>query len=289
MRLRADGIIREKTEPFIGVFGRLRIQTGKINAGAQQPRRSPRFQPTGMQMKLLPESRCQSNGRRITGTPAGKTPQAEVHLSRQKRSGRNHNALGFVQIAEFRLHTADCIPVQQKRSNLGLLDSEIRGKFQQPLHGALISDFIALGTRRPDRGSLGPVQHSELNGRSIGNLSHCPAEGIDFAYQMTFRNAADTRVAAHLGNMIKVDGQHQSGCAKPSRGISRLAGGMSAADHDNIIIFFRHIPISFSFDNPVIYRPFPLFSSVRQLFFAIYIIPAIENGVFFLKNVLYCS
>jgi hypothetical protein len=57
---------------------------------------------------------------------------------------------------------------------------------------------------------------------------------------MTFCDPADTGIAAHLCNMVQVDGQHQRFCAASGGSESGFASGMTASDHDNIIKIIFH-------------------------------------------------
>jgi hypothetical protein len=119
------------------------------------------------------------------------------------------------------------------------MDDEVFGFFQLEFHGFLIADLVALGARRPDCGAFSHVEHSELDGSRIGYFSHAAAERVDFTDNLSFRNSAYGGITAHLGDVIHVYCEEERPCAEPRSGVGGLAAGVSATDHNNIIIILN--------------------------------------------------
>ena len=78
----------------------------------------------------------------------------------------------------------------------------------RPISAVLLADwphefqpwpcYSGAGDGATHRGSLGAVEHPELNPGSVDGPAHDTIEGIHLAHQLTFGEAADGRVARHL-------------------------------------------------------------------------------------------
>ena len=55
----------------------------------------------------------------------------------------------------------------------------------------------------------------KLDAGRVRNFAHHPAQGVDLAHQMTLGNPANRRIAGHLGNQIRVHGDHGGLQAQP--------------------------------------------------------------------------
>jgi hypothetical protein len=82
--------------------------------------------------------------------------------------------------------------------------------------------------------ALGAVEHPELDAGGVDDLAHLAAEGIDFADNLAFGNAADSGVAAHLCHGVSAHGQEGGAEANAGSGESGLDACMAGADNDNI-------------------------------------------------------
>lgn len=88
--------------------------------------------------------------------------------------------------------------------DFGLLDFQVGLGFEDLAHFEAIGLLVALGAGRPDGGAAGSIQQSKLNADGVSDLAHDAAESIDFADQMTLRNASDGGIAGHLRDKIDV-------------------------------------------------------------------------------------
>src|SRR5438270_4441465 len=123
--------------------------------------------------------------------------------SAKKRSRSNHNRFGSKIDSDIR-SDSDHLPIliRQNTAYRCLFQIQIRRAFQDGLHSELIRLFIALNARRPDAGSLGPIQKPKLQSCSIRISPHLPAKGIDFSDDMTFGQSAYGGIAGHLADRI---------------------------------------------------------------------------------------
>jgi hypothetical protein len=124
------------------------------------------------------------------------------------------------------------------------VDREVSGLADDPFYAWLrgylssnpltIKGFIGLSTRRPHGWATAAVEQLELETCRIDGTAHQPAQGVDFANQMTLRRSADRRVAGHVRH--RVDRQRaETDAATHSRGGPRgFDAGMSGAHHDDI-------------------------------------------------------
>ena len=91
------------------------------------------------------------------------------------------------------------------------------------------------GRAGPARPALGAVEQAELDAGRVGDPAHQAVERIDLAHQMALAEPADRRIARHLADGRGLVGD-QRGARAHARGRgSRLAAGMAAADHDDVI------------------------------------------------------
>ena len=61
----------------------------------------------------------------------------------------------------------------------------------------MLAHPVGLRTWTPHSRSLRLVQHSKLNGRRIGDLSHCTTKRINLADNLSFCYTAHGRIARH--------------------------------------------------------------------------------------------
>ena len=92
--------------------------------------------------------------------------------------------------------------------------------------------LVALRARRPDCRTTRSVQQAKLDADSVGNLAHDSAERIDFADEMSLRDAANGWVAGHLRDQIDVQRVERRLQPHACRGHRGLAPCVTRADHD---------------------------------------------------------
>ncbi len=111
--------------------------------------------------------------------------------------------------------------------------------------------FVALRAWRPDGGTAAGIEQPELDADCIRELAHDAAESIDFAHQVAFGDAADGRIAGHLGDEIDIHGDHGGVQAEPPTGPCCFAASVTAADHHDFILLLRHYLFC---DTPIVLR-----------------------------------
>ena len=78
------------------------------------------------------------------------------------------------------------------------------------------------------------VEQTELDADGIGYFAHDAAERIDLADQVALGDAADGRVAGHLGDEVQIHGDHGGAAAHAGGGAGGFAPGVSGADDDDV-------------------------------------------------------
>ena len=128
-----------------------------------------------------------------------------------------------------------------------LLDFQVGLRFQDFAHLEAVGLLVALGARRPDRRAAGSVEQAELDADRVRDLAHDAAQGVHLADQVPLGNAADGRIAGHLGDEIDVEGVERRLQAHAGCGHGGFAAGVSGADYDYIELFGegRHGQASF--------------------------------------------
>ena len=129
--------------------------------------------------------------------------------------------------------------------DLGLADVEAGLGFENFAHFDAIELLVALGAGAPDGGAAGGVEQTELDADGIGDLAHDAAQGVDFADQVALGDAADGRIAAHLGDQVHIHGDEGGLEAHARRGHGGLAAGVSRAHDHHIVLFSESHPILF--------------------------------------------
>ncbi len=114
--------------------------------------------------------------------------------------------------------------------------SQIRHNLEPSLHGQPVDSFVALGPGRLDRSAPAAVEEPELDARLIGEKAHQASESIYLPDEMALGQAADGRIAGHLGDGLEVDGHERGPEAHGARCRGRFAAGMPGSDHDDVEI-----------------------------------------------------
>ena len=101
--------------------------------------------------------------------------------------------------------------------------------------------LVALGAGAPDGGPAGGIEQAELDAGGIGDEAHDAAEGVDFAHEMALGDAADGRIAGHLGDALKRERDQSDAAAHARGGHGSFAAGVARAyDEDVELVGERH-------------------------------------------------
>ncbi len=161
---------------------------------------------------------------------------ADMDQAVEEGAGRQHDPPRRNAPAVTQHEPAD-MPAGIEQQILGrpLDDVEIRRFGQQFGDGAAIELAVGLGARPAHRRALAAVQDAELDPGAVDRPAHDAVERIDLAHQMPLAEPADRRIARHLADRRPLVRQQQRARPDPSRGRRRLAPGMPAANHDDVI------------------------------------------------------
>src|SRR5207247_2670743 len=118
-----------------------------------------------------------------------------------------------------------------------LRELQPRKSLEQRPHGAAVQRAIALGSRRPDGGTLRPIEHAELDRGAIGRPPHDAAEGIDLAHHRALRDPADGGIAGQVTDGVEVGGKEEELRTKPSRHDGRFCPGVDGVTKKNIVYY----------------------------------------------------
>ena len=97
--------------------------------------------------------------------------------------------------------------------------------------------LVALGARGPDGGAAGGVEQAELDADGVGDFAHDAAEGVDFADQMAFGDAADGGIAGHLRDQVDIERVEGGLQAHAGGGHGGFASGVAGADDHHVELF----------------------------------------------------
>jgi hypothetical protein len=122
---------------------------------------------------------------------------------------------------------SDGIPLP-KRSAASRLEGCFRAK--------LVSLFVTLGSRGPNGGPTGRIQHPKLDGRGVGIQAHETAKGIDFPHDLAFGLSTDGWVAGHLAERIEILGQEKGEATEATRSKGSLDASVASAEDDDVIL-----------------------------------------------------
>jgi hypothetical protein len=103
------------------------------------------------------------------------------------------------------------------------------------LHAELVGFLIALNAWSVDGGSLGSIEDTELNPRNVRADSHFPAEGIDFANDMSLRLPTNCGITAHLRDGVVIPGEQERAGPQAGSGKCGLDASMPCSANYDIV------------------------------------------------------
>ena len=176
-------------------------------------------------------------GRRVAGAPALVVRQADVDLAAEERADGQHHRARAELDAGLRDDSAHLLALHEQVGDFLLEQREVRLVLQHRANRLLVQHAIGLRARRTHRRTLAGIESAELDAGAIGGLRHRAAERIDLLDQMTFADAADGGVAAHLPERLDALRQQQGTHAHARRGQCSLGAGVAAAYNDDVEFF----------------------------------------------------
>ena len=175
--------------------------------------------------------------RQFSTTTSGNHGASDVHETIEEGAGSKHHSLGLEANTHLRDNTLDTgMILAEEELGHGVLPDEEVGSILE--HIAPCPDeptAIGLTARTPHRRTLRTVEHAELDRAAIGDDTHHASQRVNLANNLSLGNAADSRIARHLGNLIHIHRDQTSAHTKTGRSMCSLTTGVSAANHKDII------------------------------------------------------
>ncbi len=95
---------------------------------------------------------------------------------------------------------------------------------------------IALRTRTPHSWTFRAIEHTKLNGSSVGNQAHLTAKSIYLPDYLAFSYSTNGWIATHLSNFVHIHGNEQRARTHISRSTSRFTARMTSTNHYNVVL-----------------------------------------------------
>ena len=160
---------------------------------------------------------------------------ADKNPPAQKGAGRDDDRAGAVLRAEAG-GEQKAVPVARKIGDFRLIEREVLGGFQPPLHVPAVGAAVDLGAQGMNRRPLAAVEHAGLQHIGVGRHPHLAAERVDLPHQVPLGGAADAGIAGHIAHRVEIDGEHGGFAPQPRGGERRLDAGVSRPDDRHFII-----------------------------------------------------
>ena len=176
---------------------------------------------------------CASSSRQLSS--------AYVHQAVQKCSACYHHASGLYRNVHIGKYAGYLLVFHQQLLYLILPDAKVGSVLENLTPGPDELASVALGARAPHGGAFTAVQHTELNGGTVSNLCHMSAQCINLPYNLSFGYTADSRIAAHLCNLVHIHCYKAGLSSQCCTGCCRFASCVSGTNHYHVKIHFHII------------------------------------------------
>ena len=107
--------------------------------------------------------------------------------------------------------------------------------FYHSPHVKAVHRLVGLCARRMHRRALAAIEQAELDSRCVDGFAHLSAEGVDFAGHLTFRDAANRRIAGHASDSRQIGGDEKTMKPASGNGQRRFTASMASADNYDIV------------------------------------------------------
>src|SRR5262249_25884755 len=151
----------------------------------------------------------QRKRRRVPRAPGLVAVQADMHAASEKCTCRYHHRTAPETQAKLRHHANGAIGCELYVVDSLLEEGEVWLVLQPFADGLAIERAIRLSAIRANRGTLGSVQHAELDAGLVRRDRHGAAESVDLPYEVALADAANRRIAGHLTQRLDAVGQQQ--------------------------------------------------------------------------------
>ena len=165
---------------------------------------------------------------------------SNVHQAVQERTVCEHDGFRAELGTLNRAHTFHGAVFNDEFVGIALPDIEAGGIFKYLAPELGIFGSVALHSRTPHRGPFRAVEHAELDGSSVSHDTHHAPERIYFPDNLTFCYTAHGGIAAHLSNIVHIEGYEQCRHTETGSRGGCLTAGMAGA-HNNYVVVKLHI------------------------------------------------
>ena len=207
---------------------------GEVDAAAVDAAGGAGFEAFHLKTELLEAVRQGGNG--VAHASTRLVLQADMEQAAHEGARGNDHGLGLVDHAQAGADAGHLVVRHQNLGGVALVQVEVGLVFNQPLHAELVSLLVALRTRRLHRRPFAGVEHAKLDAGGVGVQAHDPTQSVDLAHDVALGQAADRRIAGHLGDGVEVLRQNGGLAAEPGRRQGRLHPGMAGAADDDIVV-----------------------------------------------------
>ena len=223
-------------------IARLSFKASPINSPAIETRRRSGLQAANGQRQFC-QLRCQLARRRIAHSAARHPCIANVDNAVQERPRRQDHMGRGKQIARRENDAADLAVSYLKCGNFPFDNRQARDCGQFGLQRFTIQASVDLCARALNSRTLATIQKSELNTGTVGHPSHQPIQSVNFPDEVAFAQPADGWVAGHGADRFGAQCNQSRGCAHPGCDRRSLSPGVTAANHDDIVVFHVEHPL----------------------------------------------
>ncbi|OPZ80125.1 MAG: hypothetical protein BWY77_01226 [bacterium ADurb.Bin431] len=226
-------LMAEAERDDLGVPGLL-LHALQIDGAAVEARGGAGLEPAAVEA-VVGELFGDAAGGRFSAAPSRKVVEADMNEAVEKGAGTEDNRTGPHRMARFGHHPTDLVLFDKQGGHALLAQGEVLLLLEQPAHAQGVVIAVILGARGPDGGTLGAVEHAELQGGLVRHHAHGAAEGVDLLDEVALGQSADGGIAGHLRQGEDVLGDEQGGGPHPGGRQRGLAAGMTPTHYQNVI------------------------------------------------------
>jgi hypothetical protein len=183
----------------------------------------------------------------LAHSPGAEREFANVDETIQKCAGCQHDSLCLELLAIGKLDAVYFVVFKDQVGDFSLDQREIWCLLKLSAHLCAVDGSITLGARGLNGWAAAAIEQAEVDADLIRDHAHEPAKRVNLAHQMAFSNAADGRVAGHLGDQVNVERDKRGFASHPGGSMSRFAPGVASANDDHIEFsveaYGAHLPI----------------------------------------------
>ncbi|CUX30172.1 hypothetical protein AGR6A_Cc170060 [Agrobacterium sp. NCPPB 925] len=129
---------------------------------------------------------------------------------------------------------SDPIIVHFNIKSIAFDNSQVINGIDFPLHRFTVESAVSLRARPTNGRTLFPVEHTELNARSICDPAHQSIQRIDLTNEMTLSQATNCGITGHDPNRFALVGNKSGFCTMPCSGSGSFTAGMTATNNNDI-------------------------------------------------------